>query len=220
MTCSARPSAPREFILESRLGSGSFASVWVAMHVNLRKKVAIKIISKHSVRSPKTRLRFEREAAIHKEIQHPHIASLFSVTENILNYYLVMEYIPGGSLHQKIATTGRLTEMEAHHYFVQILSALNYLHNEKHIAHRDLKADNIVIDQNNNIRLIDFGFSKYFQNENDPLTTLCGSPSMFLCAMIIFIAQFCKNSNTQDMQHLKCIIKRDTLRMLICGVWE
>lgn len=179
MTYSSRPSAPREFILESQLGSGSFASVWVAMHVNLRKRVAIKIITKHSVRTPKARHRFDREVAIHKEIQHPHIASLFSTTENILNFYLVMEYIPGGSLHQKIASNGRLSEGEAHHYFVQILSALDYLHNEKHIAHRDLKADNIVIDQNNNIRLIDFGFSKIFDNNTDPMTTLCGSPSMF-----------------------------------------
>lgn len=180
---SNHPSVPREFLLERQLGSGSYSQVWSAMHVALRKRVAIKIIPKQSLQSAKAKQRLTREIENHKKLQHPYIASLFSVTENIFHYFLVLEFVPGGTLQHKIANGGALSENDARHYFVQLLSAIDYLHNQKHCAHRDLKADNIVIDENNNIRLIDFGFSKIFDKGEDPLSTLCGSPSMFLnCA--------------------------------------
>ena len=168
------PSAPREFLQKRQLGVGAFSRVWLAQHIALRKEVAIKIITKADVRTDKMKERLDREIENHKKMNHPYIAPLFSVTENILHYFLVMEYVPGGSLLDRISEAGRLTEREARHYFRQILSALTYLHQQLHIAHRDLKCDNVMIDEHNNVRLIDFGFSKSF--DNDLLRTNCGSP--------------------------------------------
>ena len=169
-----RPSAPPEFSLKRQLGAGAFSRVWLAQHVVLRKDVAIKIVSKSDLRDAKTKERLEREIEIHKRMQHPYIASLFHVTENVLQYFLVMEYVPGGSLLDRVSAAGRLSENDARHYFRQLLSAVTYLHKRLHIAHRDLKCENVMLDAGNNVRIIDFGFSKAF-NE-DLMRTNCGSP--------------------------------------------
>ncbi|OHS97608.1 CAMK family protein kinase [Tritrichomonas foetus] len=180
-----RPSAPREFILENQLGSGAFSQVWLAQHVSLRKKVAIKVISKQSVRTPKGHSRFIRETEIQKRVHHPYIASLFYVSENILHHYLVMEYVNGITLQNRISNSGHISEFEAQHYFLQIFSAISYLHEKLKVIHRDLKADNIMIDQNNNIRLIDFGFACDIDDDEE-LRKCCGSPSMKTCFLFFF----------------------------------
>jgi 5'-AMP-activated protein kinase catalytic alpha subunit len=89
---------------------------------------------------------------------------------------MVVEYAENGNLKSYLKNQTRLTEKEAQRIFLQLLSALESLHNDKHIAHRDLKAENVLLDRHNNVKLIDFGISNSFQPENPLLKTSCGSP--------------------------------------------
>jgi serine/threonine protein kinase len=93
------------------------------------------------------------------------------------NFFLVMEHVPCGSLASHIHKHTRLSENEARSMFFQLMVALRYLHREMHIAHRDLKAENILMDQHMNIRLIDFGLSNSFTDDDPFFSTRCGSPA-------------------------------------------
>ncbi|TRY84880.1 hypothetical protein DNTS_017995 [Danionella cerebrum] len=93
-------------------------------------------------------------------------------TKNML--YLVTEYAKNGEIFDYLAKHGRLTEPEARRKFWQILSAVEYCHN-RNIVHRDLKAENLLLDGHMNIKIADFGFGNFFQS-GKPLATWCGSP--------------------------------------------
>lgn len=172
------------YIIVSKLGSGSFASVWLARHKITNFNVAIKIIYKSSLTSEEAVTRFNRECALLKQMDHPFISDLFEIIEDSDNYYLVMEYVDHGNMLNYVNTNGRLSEEKARHYFCQLVSALDYLHNEKFVAHRDLKAENVLLDVHDNIRLIDFGLSNVFSKDSPELKTACGSPAYAAPEMI------------------------------------
>lgn len=166
------------------IGSGSFATAWLGEHKVTGNKVAVKVICKTSMNSVQSFARFRREIGLLKLIEHPFIVQLFDIIEDDEAFYLVMEYVENGSLFTRINKEGFLNEDIARRYFCQLLSALNYLHNEKMIAHRDLKPENILIDKYNNIRLIDFGLSNQFSKSSPILNTSCGSPAYAAPEMI------------------------------------
>ena len=165
------------YTIARKLGSGSFASVYLANHNLTGSKVAIKVIHKKSINSPDAVTRFNRECAILKQMDHPFIASLFEIIEDDHSFYLVLEFCEHGNMLDYVNTNGRLNENKARHYFCQLVSALDYIHNQKYIAHRDLKAENVLLDANDNIRLIDFGLSNVFTRETPEFKTVCGSPA-------------------------------------------
>ena len=166
------------------IGSGSFATVWLGEHNITGSKVAVKVICKSNINSAQNINRFKREINLLKQIDHPFIVQLFDVIEDDEAFYLITEYVEKGSLFSKINNEGILSEDVARRYFCQLLSALNYLHNEKFIAHRDLKPENILIDKHDNIRLIDFGLSNNFSTTSPNLNTSCGSPAYAAPEMI------------------------------------
>ncbi|OHS98713.1 CAMK family protein kinase [Tritrichomonas foetus] len=180
-----KPSRPRGFILDEKLGSGAFAEVWLAHHESSQKNVAIKVVTKNSVRQSINKRRLENEIMIQSKINHPFIAPLYYSTENFLNYYLIMEYVPCGTLLSHIKSPCFLSNDTARKYFCQLLLAIYYLHNEMHVVHRDIKAENVLIDENDNIRLIDFGFSGDLNDDKSDVTLMkrCGSPSMYFSPM-------------------------------------
>jgi serine/threonine protein kinase len=166
------------------LGTGSFATVWLAQHRLTRLKVAIKIIQRQSLESEEALTRFTREISLMKQMNHPFIADLFGVIEDRNCYYLVMELVENGNLLDYVNSQGRLREDQARRYFCELISALDYLHNTRFVAHRDLKAENVLLDRYNNIRLIDFGLSKEFTQGSPTLQTACGSPAYAAPEMI------------------------------------
>jgi serine/threonine protein kinase len=119
-----------------------------------------------------------------KQMEHPFIAELFEVLEDSLAYYLVMEYVEHGNMLEYVNSHIRLDEDRARRYFCQLISALHYLHHSKFVAHRDLKAENVLLDRNDNIRLIDFGLSNVFTPRAPQLMTACGSPAYAAPEMI------------------------------------
>lgn len=165
------------YVLKRQIGKGSFATVWRAEHKLAKKAVAIKVIQNTSIATQDAKTRFLREVNLIKQMDHPFISKLFEVIETQSQTFLVMEYAENGSILTYVNTHGRLPEKQARRYFSQLISALEYIHFEKKVAHRDLKAENILLDRNNNIRLIDFGLSNTFSEDSPDLTTACGSPA-------------------------------------------
>jgi serine/threonine protein kinase len=96
-----------------------------------------------------------------------------------------MEYLPNGTLHEFIKKYQKFEEDHAKRLFLQLIAVLDYLHHKKHIVHRDLKSENIMLDKNYNIRVVDFGFSRTFQSDDSLFYTKCGSLS-FVAPEIIF----------------------------------
>lgn len=155
------------------IGKGNFAKVKLARHILTGREVAIKIIDKTQL-NPTSLQKLFREVRIMKILNHPNIVKLFEVIETEKTLYLVMEYASGGEVFDYLVAHGRMKEKEARAKFRQIVSAVQYCH-QKHIVHRDLKAENLLLDADMNIKIADFGFSNEFTLSNK-LDTFCGSP--------------------------------------------
>jgi serine/threonine protein kinase len=177
------PSTVGQFTLLSEIGRGSFATVWLAEHRIVKNKVAIKVVSKGSLRTEDLQTRFIRELNLIKEMDHPFIAKLFEVLESEAHTFIVQELAERGSLLNLVNKNGRLPEVQARHYFSQLICSLEYLHSERMVAHRDLKAENVLLDRNLNLRLIDFGLSNTFKMDSE-FSTACGSPAYVSPEMI------------------------------------
>uniref|UniRef100_A0A673NLT7 non-specific serine/threonine protein kinase n=1 Tax=Sinocyclocheilus rhinocerous TaxID=307959 RepID=A0A673NLT7_9TELE len=143
------------------IGKGNFAKVKLARHILTGKEVREKDCKRQKVRIMKT-------------LHHPNIVQLFEVIETEKTLYLVMEYASGGEVFDYLVSHGRMKELEARAKFRQIVSAVHYCH-QKNIVHRDLKAENLLLDADANIKIADFGFSNEFTLGNK-LDTFCGSP--------------------------------------------
>ncbi|XP_029372736.1 serine/threonine-protein kinase SIK2 isoform X2 [Echeneis naucrates] len=159
--------------IERTLGKGNFAVVKLARHRITKTEVAIKIIDKTQLDAVNLE-KIYREVQIMKMLDHPHIIKLYQVMETKNMLYLVTEYAKNGEIFDYLAKHGRLSELEARRKFWQILSAVEYCHN-RNIVHRDLKAENLLLDGHMNIKIADFGFGNFFQ-PGEPLATWCGSP--------------------------------------------
>ncbi|XP_041122938.1 MAP/microtubule affinity-regulating kinase 3 isoform X2 [Polyodon spathula] len=155
------------------IGKGNFAKVKLARHILTGREVAIKIIDKTQL-NPTSLQKLFREVRIMKILNHPNIVKLFEVIETDKTLYLIMEYASGGEVFDYLVAHGRMKEKEARSKFRQIVSAVQYCH-QKHIVHRDLKAENLLLDADMNIKIADFGFSNEFTLGNK-LDTFCGSP--------------------------------------------
>ncbi|XP_061536870.1 serine/threonine-protein kinase SIK2 isoform X1 [Phycodurus eques] len=159
--------------IERTLGKGNFAVVKLARHRITKTEVAIKIIDKTQLDAVNLE-KIYREVQIMKMLDHPHIIKLYQVMETKNMLYLVTEYAKNGEIFDYLAKHGRLSELEARRKFWQILLAVEYCHNHK-IVHRDLKAENLLLDGHMNIKIADFGFGNFFQ-PGEALATWCGSP--------------------------------------------
>ena len=166
-----------DFIIKEKLGEGGFGSVHLGINKQTGEKVAIKVLEKSRLTRYEDKIRLNREIEILKKVKHPNIVQLFSVIETERQILLIMENIKGQEIYQHILLNKKLSEEEACFYFQQIISGIEYLHKLK-IAHRDIKSENIIIEQNTKtIKIIDFGLSNtYGDKENGILTTACGSP--------------------------------------------
>ncbi|KAH8277296.1 hypothetical protein KR026_008741, partial [Drosophila bipectinata] len=155
------------------LGKGNFAKVKLALHVPTGREVAIKVIDKTQLNTS-ARQKLYREVKIMKLLNHPNIVRLFQVIESERTLYLVMEYASRGELFDHLVKNGRMRERDARVIFRQLVSAIQYCHS-KFVVHRDLKAENLLLDQHMNIKIADFGFGNTF-DPNAQLETFCGSP--------------------------------------------
>uniref|UniRef100_A0A8C5D665 Serine/threonine-protein kinase BRSK2-like n=1 Tax=Gouania willdenowi TaxID=441366 RepID=A0A8C5D665_GOUWI len=167
--------------LEKTLGKGQTGLVKLGVHCVTCQKVAVKIVNREKL-SESVLMKVEREIAILKLIEHPHVLKLHDVYENKKYLYLVLEHVSGGELFDYLVKKGRLTPKEARKFFRQIISALDFCHSHS-ICHRDLKPENLLLDEKNNIRIADFGMAS-LQVGDSLLETSCGSPH-YACPEVI-----------------------------------
>uniref|UniRef100_A0A915EEP6 non-specific serine/threonine protein kinase n=1 Tax=Ditylenchus dipsaci TaxID=166011 RepID=A0A915EEP6_9BILA len=167
--------------LEKTLGKGQTGLVKTGTHCVTGRKVAVKIVNKEKLNESVLQ-KVEREIAIMKLIEHPHVLHLYDVYENKKYLYLLLEHVSGGELFDYLVRKGRLMAKEARKFFRQIISALDFCH-AHNICHRDLKPENLLLDERNNIKVADFGMAS-LQVEGSMLETSCGSPH-YACPEVI-----------------------------------
>ncbi|XP_016085417.1 hormonally up-regulated neu tumor-associated kinase homolog A-like [Sinocyclocheilus grahami] len=168
------------YLVGKMINKGSFAKVMLGMHISTGEKVAIKVIDKKKARQDSYILKnMKREPRIHQLIRHPNIVLLLETLETENCYYMAMELCGGGDLMDRICERKRLEEREVRRYTRQILSAVEHLHRHR-IVHRDLKIENLLMDELNNIKIVDFGLSNTLKADSlslELLNTQCGSPA-------------------------------------------
>eukprot|EP00261_Vitis_vinifera_P023460 XP_010655435.1 PREDICTED: CBL-interacting protein kinase 04 isoform X3 [Vitis vinifera] len=167
-----------KYELGRTLGEGTFAKVKFARNVETGENVAIKILDKEKVLKHKMIGQIKREISTMKLIRHPNVIRMHEVMASKTKIYIVLEFVTGGELFDKIASKGRLKEDEARKYFQQLINAVDYCHS-RCVFHRDLKPENLLLDANGVLKVSDFGLSALPQQvrEDGLLHTTCGTPN-------------------------------------------
>lgn len=162
--------------LDMTIGKGSYGRVKLATDLRTGEQLAIKFLAKDLMTKQAHWVRVRREINLLTLTHHPHIIKVHEWLEASEDVMIVMDYVPGKDLFDRINEKAekRYGEEEARSIFRQMVSALDYCHQNR-IVHRDLKPENVMIDGNGQVRLIDFGFANLF-HPRDHLTTNCGSP--------------------------------------------
>ena len=164
----------KEYTFLKKIGQGTFGVVVLAIHKITNEKVAIKILDKEKINKNTTINRIKKEIDILKILRHNNIVHLYNVIDTLTNIFLIMEYINGIELFDYIIKNKRLDEYESCHFYQQIISGIEYL-GKLNISHRDIKPENLLVDKDKKIKLVDFGLSNIFEND-ELLSTACGSP--------------------------------------------
>ncbi|XP_057836608.2 CBL-interacting protein kinase 23 isoform X2 [Cryptomeria japonica] len=158
------------------VGEGKFSKVKFARNMETGEGVAIKIMERDTLLKQKMVKQIKREISAMNLIKHPNIVRLHEVMASKKRIYIVLEFVMGGDLHDKITHDGRLREDEARKYFQQLITAVDYCHS-RGVSHRDLKPENVLLDSYGNLKVSDFGLSALPQQEDGLLHTQCGTPN-------------------------------------------
>lgn len=151
------------YLLEDLLGQGGMSAVYKGNDPNLRRTVAVKLIHPHLSQDPQFVTRFEEEAAAVAQLKHPNIIQVYDFDHDNDTYYMVLEYIPGETLREfqadVINKQGSMDPGRAREIVAQVCDALEYAH-QRGMIHRDIKPANIMINEQGQAILMDFGVAK------------------------------------------------------------
>lgn len=158
------------------IGEGTYAKVKFAQNTETGESVAMKVLDRSTIIKHKMVEQIKREITIMKLVRHPHVVRLYEVLASRTKIYIILEYITGGELFDKIIHHGRLSELEARRYFQQLLDGVEFCHS-KGVYHRDLKPENLLLDSQGNLKISDFGLSALPSEGVTLLKTTCGTPN-------------------------------------------
>lgn len=166
-----------DYIIGKQIGQGAYATVAFGLHKESSRKVAIKIYDKYKLLDPQRRKSVRCEIRLMERLKHPNIVVFYEAMDTPKQIYIVMEYVGGGSMHHflKKRPGRRVEDHQAKRLFFQVCQGLRYLH-ERHIVHRDIKLENLLMDENGTVKIIDFGFSTVVP-PGKKLKIFCGTPS-------------------------------------------
>ncbi|KAM6544906.1 hypothetical protein CsatB_025642 [Cannabis sativa] len=167
-----------KYELGKTLGEGNFGKVKLAHDLKTGNLFALKILQKNRIINLNITDQIKREIATLKLLKHPNIVRLHEVLASKTKIYMVLEYVTGGELFDRIANKGKVTEAQGRKLFQQLIDGVSYCHS-KGVFHRDLKLENVLVDAKGNIKISDFGLSALPQHFRDDglLHTTCGSPN-------------------------------------------
>lgn len=162
-----------EYKIVRRLGQGAFGTVYLAQDTYLDRLVAIKELTVTSQTDETAFKRFIQEARAAGNLNHPHIVTVHSLKINQNDVYLIMEYLPGGSLRDRLNQQGRLPLEEAIRMAAQVCNGLAAAHG-KGIVHRDIKPENILLAESGQAKVSDFGIAHVPRSSNGTVLTQTG----------------------------------------------
>ena len=185
------------------IGQGGMAKIYLAYQPSIRREVAIKVMSSPLQQSTNSTKRFAKEVEVIAHLQHPQIIPVYDFGEHDDQIYIVMAYIRGGTLADRIdhAPNG-LSEREIIRLFDLICEGLDYAH-AKGVVHRDLKPNNILMDENNNPYIADFGLAKLTEGKIELTHTMMTGTAAYMAPEI---AQSGKSTKRADIYALGIIL--------------
>ncbi|HEY8624932.1 MAG TPA: protein kinase [Solirubrobacteraceae bacterium] len=150
--------------LEARIGAGGMSTVYRATDEVLERQVAVKLMNREVATDSDQLERFRREARAVAQLSHPHIVGVIDAGEDEGRPYIVLEYVEGETLKERIRRLGRLPIPEAVAYAIEITRALGAAH-ARHIVHRDVKPQNVLLDEEGSAKVTDFGIARTLDEE-------------------------------------------------------
>ncbi|OMJ74463.1 hypothetical protein SteCoe_26617 [Stentor coeruleus] len=165
------------YIIGTQIGQGAYAIVRSAILKKNNQKIALKTYERNKLVDPHRKRCVKREIDVLEILNHENIVKLIEVIDTPKHLHLAMEYVGGSSLHSylKRRPNRRLEEHEARRIFKQVIQAIEYTHG-RNVCHRDIKLENILLDEENNVKIIDFGFATCFPHDRK-VKLFCGTPS-------------------------------------------
>jgi eukaryotic-like serine/threonine-protein kinase len=155
--------------IEGEIGSGGMSTVYLAFDETLERPVALKVLDSDFSRDPNALERFRREARTVAQISHPHVVMVIDAGEDQGHPYIVFEHVRGETLKDRIRRTGPLPVSEAVAYAIEVGRALEAAH-ERQLVHRDVKPQNVLIDEEGGAKVTDFGIARSLELEAHQLT--------------------------------------------------
>ncbi|KAL4237040.1 Serine/threonine-protein kinase plk2 [Mactra antiquata] len=158
------------------LGKGGFARCYEILDLNSNKVYAGKIISKHRISRPHQRQKIMREVELQRNLKHTNVVEFHSFFEDDENVYIVLENCSRKSLVYMLKHRKTLTEPEVRYYMGQLVEGVKYIHHHD-IIHRDLKLGNMLLNDNMDVKIADFGLATRVEFEGEKKMTVCGTPN-------------------------------------------
>jgi serine/threonine protein kinase len=155
-----------------QIGAGGMGVIFLAEHVSMKRRVAIKVLPADKATDEESRERFYREARIVAALDHPNVVHAFDIGQNGDTHYMVMEYIEGESLEQKLRRQGPFPLREAADNIAQAARGLQHAF-ERGLVHRDIKPGNLLLDRDGVIKVLDMGLARFFEENSNLTTELC-----------------------------------------------
>jgi serine/threonine protein kinase len=164
------------FLLERQLGAGGMGAVYLGQDQTLNRTVAVKVLKPELVADHKFLATFLREAEITASLNHPNIVQVYAFGQHEGIYYMVVEYISAGTLDDRIAERGQITELEGIDIGIAVARGLEAALQRGGLIHRDIKPGNILFNANNTPKVVDFGLSLSYETTDHFDGEIWGTP--------------------------------------------
>jgi serine/threonine protein kinase len=175
--CESREWKLKDFQMGRALGKGKFGNVYLARQHGTQCNVALKVLFKSQLLKDECAHNLRREVEIQSRLQHPNILEMYGYFHDRNHAYLLLEFAPNGEMYKVLQKKQHFSEKESASYAAQVISALRYCH-DRFVIHRDIKPENLLLGEDGNIKLADFGWSAHVppSSAQQKRTTMCGTP--------------------------------------------